>query len=251
MKKNPKIYLIFFLLILANTYKIQAQTNLTGWQIGAGIGNAVYQGDLTPSKLGSYKKLDPAFSINVSKYLSASIKLRSSLSFGTIEADERRYTQSTFRQQRSLSFSSPFTEVSEVIVWNFLESQYHNPRKISPYLLGGIGVSFLNISRNSSQFNSAFFVNDPHVLLGLAEDLRITPPKTILVFPLGVGANYYLSQFVSLYLEINFRCTQTDYLDGFSKVAEPKNYDYYYVNSIGLVYTLHKQNRLGCPVLSQ
>lgn len=78
MKKYPTSY-FFFLLMVTNTHKIQAQTNLTGWQVGAGIGNAVYEGDLTPSKLGSYKKLDPAISINVARYFSASVKLRSFL----------------------------------------------------------------------------------------------------------------------------------------------------------------------------
>lgn len=249
MKNYTKICLAITLIILSTLGKIHAQTRSSGWQIGGNIGFAVYQGDLAPAILGSYINVDPAFSIHFSRALSASLKLRTAVCFSKIEADERKYTQSVFRQQRSLSFSSPFKEISETIVWNFLEDPYHTPRKVSPYLSAGIGVSFLNISRNSSKFNPAFFINDPQVLLGMAEDLRTKPPRTIVVFPLAVGADYYISSLISLNFDINFRFTQTDYLDGFSKVANPKNYDYYYVNSIGIVYTFNKQNKLKCPVL--
>ena len=47
--------------------------------------------------------------------------------------------------------------------------------------------------------------------------------------------------------EASYRFTFTDYLDGFSEVANPKKKDYYSSYSVGLIYTLGVKNTLNCP----
>jgi hypothetical protein len=65
--------------------------------------------------------------------------------------------------------------------------------------------------------------------------------------PVGIGIRYSLSQALSITAEAAYRLTFTDYLDGFSKVADPSKNDHYYGLSIGLVYTFLKSKALKCP----
>lgn len=228
-----------------------AQTDKSKWQIGANAGFAAYQGDLTPIFLGSYKILKPTLGFTLSRILTPSLKLRTSLSLGQLVGDESIYSKPAFRQQRNLNFHTPFTEISEVIVWNFLDHDDDlNYKKFSPYVLGGIGVNFLNISRSSANTSAAYLATELNAAAGLAQDLQTKPPTVIMVIPVGLGVEYYVSPAVSLNFELNFRYTNTDYLDGFSKVANPKSNDYYYTGGIGILYKFNKKGTLGCPVLS-
>jgi hypothetical protein len=39
----------------------------------------------------------------------------------------------------------------------------------------------------------------------------------------------------------------TDYLDGFTKAANPSKKDHYYTHTIGLIYSFGEKNTLACP----
>jgi opacity protein-like surface antigen len=187
-----------------------AQLNLSNWQVGINGGVFVYQGDLTPSTLGSYKTLKPTLSVYISRILNPSFILRTNLTFGKLKGDESKYSSPAYRKQRNLSFTSPVTEISELLVWNMFGNNGNEiGNRFSPYLFSGVGVSFLKVNR-SSNLNKAFFVNEPQVEIGLAADLNKTPPKTALVLPVGAGVEYYLSPKISLTAETNFRYTFTD-----------------------------------------
>lgn len=241
---------VFTILVLIGSMGIaKAQLNLSNWQVGINGGVFVYQGDLTPSALGSYKTLKPTVGFYISRILNPSFILRTNLAFGKLKGDDAKYNSPAYRRQRNLSFTSPVTEISELLVWNMFGNNGNEiGNRLSPYLFGGIGVSFLNVNR-SSNLNKAFFVNQPQVQIGLAADLNKTPPKTALVLPAGIGVEYYLSPKISLTAETNFRYTFTDYLDGFSFAANPVKKDFYQSHTIGLVYKFGKKNQLGCPVL--
>ncbi len=250
MKNYLKCWFIVILLFTTRPEITNAQTNFTGWQIGANVGFLVYQGDLTPFRFGSYKTITPTFGINITKILTPSFKLRTSFSLGQIKGDESKYVIPAFRQQRNLSFSTPVAEISEILVWNFLENgEDLNYKLFSPYIFAGIGVNFLNINRNSSNINPDFLLNEPQAAIGLAQDLKTTLPNSILVLPVGFGIEFFLSPTISLNAEFNFRYTRTDYIDGFSKVGASKGNDYYYTNSIGIIFKFGKKEMLGCPFL--
>lgn len=248
--KNYFISLLLTLLLIISSLISSSQINLGNWQLGAHVGFVAYQGDLTPIFLGSYKNIKPTIGINISRILSPSLRLRTVVSLGKIIGDESIYPVPAFRRLRNLSFSTPFIEISEVLVWNYLDHYddiYY--KKISPYIFSGIGVSFLNISRSSANVSPIYLANEREFALGLLQDLQTTPPKFVLVLPIGIGVEYYLSQAASVNFEINFRFTTTDYLDGFSKVANLKSNDYYYTAAIGIIYRFNKKGTLGCPDL--
>ncbi len=249
MGKQNKAGVFTILFIIGCLGIAKAQINVSNWQVGVNGGIFVYQGDLTPSTLGSYKTVKPTLSVYVSRILSPSFLLRTNLAVGQLKGDEAKYSSPAYRRQRNLSFTTPVTELSELLVWNMFGNNSNEiGNKFSPYLFGGVGVSFLSVKR-ASNLNKSYFTNEPTVAIGLAADMRVNPPKAILVVPVGVGIEYYLTPHVALTAETNFRYTRTDYLDGFSKVTNTNKNDFYQSHTVGLVYKFGKKNQLGCPVL--
>jgi hypothetical protein len=220
------------------------------WEIGVNLSSFIYQGDLTPSRLGSFKTAGPGFSIYGNRILNSSFSLRTTLAFGQLKGDDAKYTSPAWRQQRNLSFKTPVFEVSEMLVWNFLGNNYDRTNTgFSPYLLGGVGYSFLKIRRDASQFNTHYFVTGSKEALGLAADEAHSLPKGIPVIPVGLGVRYGLTPALSASAELAYRASFTDYLDGFSKVANSSKNDHYYTLSIGMVYRFGTINTMKCPVL--
>ena len=154
------------------------------------------------------------------------------------------------RELLTLNLSYQGKEISELFVWNMYGNNNNEiGKRISPYLLGGLGLSFLQVSR-SSNLNKSFFVNDPQVEAGVVADLQNAPPGMILILPVGAGIEYYLFEKVSLTAETIFRYTFTDYLDGFSLSANPEKKDFYQSYTVGLVYKFNKGgDNVECPVL--
>ena len=204
----------------------------------------IYQGDLTPSHVGSYKTMKPGLTLFVSKEMWNRISLRTNLAIGNLKGDDAKYSLPAWRQERALIFTTPVVEISELAVVDLLTNT-----RLQPYAFGGIGLSLLKINRDWSRFNTQFFSNDVKATAGLAADVQHSLPKRIIVLPVGLGGKYPLSQKISLVAETSYRITFTDYLDGFSEVADPKKKDYYFTHSIGISYQFGSgaKSSLDCP----
>lgn len=227
-----------------------AQLNLSKWQVGINAGIFIYQGDLTPSRMGSYRTLSPGFGLYISRILSPSFILRTNVAKGSIKGNDAAYLNPWWRRERNFSFSSPVTEISEMLVWNiFKNNSNESDRRFSPYLFGGVGVSLLRIQRSYKNINKFIFADGSDVANGLVRDMAVKPPSALFVLPAGAGVEYYLTPHISLTVETNFRFTFTDYLDGFSKSANPDRKDYYHSHTIGLVYKFGKKDPNRCPVV--
>ncbi|HWK07766.1 MAG TPA: DUF6089 family protein [Puia sp.] len=234
---------------LFNSTTIYGQINTNPkWELGINAGAFIYQGDLAPSAWGSYKTAKPGLSIYGSRILNASFALRTSLTFASLKGDDLKYGGPAWRQARALNFRTPVYEISETLVWDILGNNYdHYNTRFSPYLFAGIGYSFLHIRRDASKYNSTYFGAESTTTNGLTADLAHRTPAGIPVLPVGIGVRYSLSPAISLTAETSYRLTATDYLDGFSKVANPSKNDHYYSFSIGMVYTFFKSAALKCP----
>src|ERR1044071_3408325 len=96
------------LMIVAGVQLIPAaQTNIPKFQIGINAGAFIYQGDLTPSSIGSYRTLPPALGLFASKFFSPSFALRGNLAFGGLRGNDAAYNEPDYRQHRNLNFRSP------------------------------------------------------------------------------------------------------------------------------------------------
>jgi hypothetical protein len=233
------------IIIFINSVAVHSQINLSKYEVGLSGGVFVYQGDLTPEKLGAYKTVKPQLALHLYRKISSTFSMRLNINRGKLYANEALYTKPDWRQQRNFNFTTAVTELSVQGVWNFLENK--SPR-FSPYAFAGAGFAFLNIKRDWSNFNAAYFGDGAAVTIGLVIDAAKKLPRIIPVVPVGGGVRYYLNNRFSFLGETSYRLNFTDYLDGFSKAANPKKNDHYFSHSIGVMYSFGKKDKtMGCP----
>ncbi|MEO6723169.1 MAG: DUF6089 family protein [Ferruginibacter sp.] len=217
MRTISQSTLLTVFIITIGTQYANAQVNLSKWQIGVNGGVMIYQGDLTPEDLGSYRTMQPTASIYVSRVINRCFLLRTNLALGRLKGDDAKYDLPLWRKERNYNFTSPVGEISELLVWNIAGNNGNQlGQRFSPYMFAGVGVSFLKVSRDYSQFNTHYFATATNILNGLNADIQHQPPHATLVLPVGLGMEYYLSPKLSLTAETSLRYTFTDYLDGFS-----------------------------------
>ncbi len=218
-------------------------------EIGAGLAGFVYQGDLTPNPLGSFRNIRPGLVLSAGRVFSGSFILRVNTSFGGLRGDETKYDNPEFRKERAFRFRTPLAEVSPQLVWNPLGKNYEG-KGFSPYLFGGVGFAFFNIRSDHSDFNAAYFANATEIAAQLAEDDKQSLPRFRVVVPAGVGIRYNLSESFAVNVESTLRFPFTDYLDGFSKAVNPDQGDHYHSIMVGAIYRLgNKSSSLACPVM--
>jgi hypothetical protein len=223
-----------------------AQVKMGKYEFGVGLGMVVYQGDLTPSALGSYRTSRFGFNIHAGKLISSSLVVRGNLLWGRLAGDDSKYSTPAYRQQRNFNFNATVRELSAQLVWLPVKE-----KKISPYLFGGAGLSSLRISRDWSRINYNYFDAEASgIAASLAVDSAHRLPTLTPVLISGAGVKYFISNSLALNAEYSYRIMRTDYLDGFSVAANPDKKDHYMNYSVGVVYHTGRKNRsLDCPVI--
>ncbi len=219
------------------------------YELGVNLGFLVYQGDLTPRRFGALETQKFALGFSGAKLLSSSFAIRGNLLFGKLKGDDARYEQPEWRRQRNFYFSSPVTELSVLLAWSPLQTNYVD-KGLSPYLFAGAGLSFLKIKRDQSRINPDYFLPElAEFWAGLSADSARALPRAIPVLPAGAGIKYFFRSNWALQAETAYRFSTTDYLDGFSQSANPGKRDHYFNYSVGLIYRGGNNKRLGCPVI--
>jgi hypothetical protein len=232
-----------------------AQGQSAKFELGFGIGAAVYQGDLTPNRLGNLAKPDFSFQVLLNYNFHPAVSLRANFAFATLREDESRY-QLAYHQHRNFRFETSVNELSAQVVFNPLNNTGSElPASIRPYLFGGAGISFLGIKRDHSRFDHNWNGWQSWVRPGLEQDSLTTLPTSIVSFPVGAGLRYVFGENLSLYVEGSHRFTKNGFIDGFSHAANPKVHDTYTTATIGLIFKLSGSNGInggrggyGCPV---
>jgi hypothetical protein len=220
-------------------------------EIGIAGGIGVYQGDLTPSRLGSFETMRFGLNLSAARIVSNSFSIRGNILIAGLRGNDAAYNNPEFRKERAFAFQSPVTELSLQLVLNPL-GKNNKVKQLSPYFFAGIGAGFLNIQRDFSRFNADYFGATSPILQGIDEDLQVKPPSVVPVIPAGVGLRYNLSERFAINAEGMYRFLFTDYVDGVSKAANPKFNDHYHTTMIGVLFrTGYKgyggRNKTGCP----
>jgi hypothetical protein len=224
-----------------------AQFAPSKFEIGINLGTLVYQGDLAASALGYTSALKPAIGIWASKSLDDYFSLRVNITRGAIGADESTYTSPAWRKFRAFKFNSTVTEFSGMLVWDLFGKTYREGfRRLSPYFLAGAGITVLNVHRNWSGFDAAYFGPKSTAVVGLGVDTLHHTPGIVPVLPLGAGIRYMLTNHIYLNAEAIYRLTPSDYIDGFKYAADPTKNDHYYGVTIGASYRFGS-DRNSCP----
>ena len=218
-------------------------------RVGLNGGAYIYQGDLTPNKYGSFRTIQPGFSLFVKKPINHFLAARIHMSFARLKGDDSRYSKPEFRQQRNFYFTTPVKEFSAQLVWN-IRGRNYDDYGIMPYIFSGAGVSLISVKKDYSRMDPAVFGESSDIYTGLAIDNARGTPRALLSVPVGIGAEYPLSDRFSVNLETSYRFIFTDYLDGFSQSVNPKRQDHYHSTSAGIIYKFGKKDKgIGCPVV--
>ena len=237
------------ILILGIHSSVSAQINYSGYEIGVNGGTLIYQGDLTPKWYGYTKSIRPAIGLYASKSLDGYFSLRANFTRGRILADESKYSAPSWRQYRNFKFSTSITEFSALLVFNpFGQNNQYNFRRLSAYAFAGGGLTFLNVKRDWSRFNTTYFDTKSLATESLAADTVHTTPLVVGVLPLGVGLKYILSQRLALNAEGTYHLTSSDYVDGFSYKGQGQRHDNYYGISLGVSFLFGK-DKYACPTV--
>ena len=226
--------------------QVQAQIKQPKYEVGAGVGAFVYQGDLAPSRFGSWKTIRPGLVLHGSRLLNRTMAMRLQLSIASLHGDDAKYSNPAYRQQRNFNFRTSLVELSPQLVWSPL-GWSDAGKQLSPYVFGGAALSFVRIRRDASAFNAAYFEAEPELFTQLATDLSTSTPLLLPAVPVGAGIRYSISPTLVLNAEASYRFLFTDYLDGFSRAANPDRKDHYYSISVGLIYRFRRKNSWDCP----
>jgi hypothetical protein len=248
LKAQKRTTAIIIISLIFSGIKTNAQF-YKDMSVGLNGGAYVYQGDLTPERFGSFKTIQPGFSLFAKKPINHFLSVRIHISFARLKGDESRYSKPEYRQQRNFYFTSPVAEFSGQLVWNILGRNYED-RGIMPYIFSGAGISLLSIKKDYSRMDPTVFGESSDIYAGLAIDNSRGTPRALLSVPVGVGAEYPLSDRFSVNLETSYRFIFSDYLDGFSQSASPKYQDHYHSTSAGIIYKFGTRDKgVGCPVV--
>jgi len=248
MKTLRAISVSFLFVLISLNGKSQSEL-FPRYELGFHLGTFIYQGDLTPNDYGAFNTMKPGFAISATRNLNSRYAIRFQLLRGALKGDDSKYENPEWRQQRNFKFKTPVTELSLQAVRNILRLKSNDAGIInfSPYIFGGISYSFLNIKRDWSQFDYAHFAGETTVIDGLNEDINHKLPRGLFSLPIGAGIRYGITEKLSVSLEGTYRIIGNDYLDGFSRAANPEMADHYHTLMLGVIYSFGKRNILDCP----
>ncbi|MBM3416242.1 MAG: porin family protein [Bacteroidetes bacterium] len=237
-----------FLLFMIAAFSCVSQSNSSKFEAGAGFAAFVYQGDLTPDRFGSFVTTRPGVYLTAAKILGPAFMIRVNISFGSLRGDETKYDNPEYRKFRALKFRTPVAELSPQLVWHPLIKN-NSTIGISPYLFGGAALAWFNVNRDYSGFDADYFGDATDIPERIQQDEEQRLPAFRIVMLAGAGMRYNLSERLAVHAELTYRFPFTDYLDGFSKAANPGQKDHYHSVSAGAVYRTGKKSSVACPVI--
>ena len=235
MKKQVAVFLLALMPLFVEaqneTKKIDLTLSLTG---------NIYQGDLTPSILGSTKDLKPGFSGMLRYHVKDDrVYLRGLLNVASLKGDDAQFTDPEWSKNRNYSFTSSLIDVAAMIEYNLNKDD----KKFQPFFSFGFGFAKINPIKDASKIDTNYYAPSTPEQLGLIKEKSITQPKLIITIPVSVGFRYKINTNAYLFLEACYRSCITDYLDGFSQSVRSQKFDGYSVYSLGYTFKLNGDHK--------
>lgn len=199
--------------LLLGSYWLSAQ-NFLSWRLNdryfsgqAGFGFASYRGELKHNN--SVQNEISNLSLGLEARLLDKISARVELARYNIRGHDKHAPDSSFAQQRNLSFHSVNYEASIQGVF-FLKKyagDYYKRARIDPYIFLGVGTTFI-----SPQTDIAA---ETYNLYEIATETNSYSRWTVMI-PAGAGLKWKITPFLNFNTEITYRYTFSDHLDDVS-----------------------------------
>ena len=176
-------------------------------------GIATYQGDLQGRRF-TINQSHPAIGVGASYDISNKFIVRTGLTYGVIEGNDKKNTSAKGIELRNLSFKSAVTELHLGIEYNLFTLE---GKSLTPYFFAGVAGYHFNPYTNDVTGNKVFLKPLSTEGQGLAAyPDRKNYKLTQIAIPFGGGIKYKLSDNLQIGLEVGLRKLFTDYLDDVS-----------------------------------
>lgn len=175
--------------------------------IGSGAGWTGYFGELNHGKVFGSGLSNVNINIEARLYNHWSARIQAG--YYEISGSDANASDSTFEQQRNLSFFSRNLDVSLSGIYHFFpyNRSFHKRRTYEPYALLGIG--------KTKYMPKTILDGTEYSLRDFATE-GVNYKKWAWVIPVGLGVKARINDFIDVVLDITYHYTFTDYLDDVS-----------------------------------
>lgn len=214
--------------------------NAQNWEIGVGLNAMNYQGDVVQPSLFTLKETQPNLSLFARRnFADDKFALRLGVNFGKLSGDDTNFTDPSWRQTRKFNFTTSLTELAAILEWTPLSTEKADgsQRKVLPYLFGGLALALTNptVSFNENSPSNAALKTR------IAAD-KANVKTSALAIPIGAGFKFPLAK-GTLGVEMGFRPTTSDYIDGISQSANPNKKDWYVIGGVNYAFRFGGGNK--------
>jgi hypothetical protein len=203
------------------------------YEVGGSIGRPQYFGDLYDR--ASYASSGGNWSIAgfIRRQVNPYTSLRVNIGFGGLSANDLDDPKHRWDYRRA-QFKTSYMEVAGVVELYPLARIFPSGR-LSPYVFAGIGSLFTDPKVNIQP--GGMFPPSGELLAQDKQQLK----KVAGVFPVGIGINYMINPKLKAGLEMGYRYTTSDYIDGFSAASHQNSLhnDSYIIAAVQVSYRLH------------
>jgi|GEM_PF-983060 outer membrane protein OmpA-like peptidoglycan-associated protein len=193
------------------------------WEFGFQIGTSSIGGDLVDNDVIFLNEPSINAGIMVRRRLGGMLALRAHLMYGGLVSDDAN-SDDADRNARGASSDASVIEPGLILEFEpFNANRFKGgsgKKMLSPYLSGGIAYGIWGEADTNygSQAGSAG---------AIADAVANADEGGGVVFPVGGGLKYYLSPKSALGIDVSYRITSNDLIDGFSQAGDPSNDDTY------------------------
>lgn len=211
-----KFYLIASGLLIAFSTNAQKSSKKMGgsdyskFSVSVGGGIANYQGDLIDKRI-NFTQFGTSLSAGVQYAFSPRIAARFDLGYEKLQGSDSKSGGAV--PNRNLSFKSNVFDFSLAAEFTILNLDKF---PISPYVSAGVGVVVFDPYAYTPVTGKRQSLHDLNTEGQGLSGFGPSYDRSALEFPLGAGLKYRANDNLTVVLDVNYRITQTDYLDDVS-----------------------------------
>ncbi len=237
---------ISLLILLAVPAVFQAQNKSPmayqkSFEVGPFIGLALYSGDVAQNRivLGETKA---AYGLIVRSHFARHWAVRAHVLRGDISGADKNSSDAGIKE-RNFKFFSPVTELGGVVEYHLFDRDRESgtglaSRTITPYLFAGGAAAFIHPTVTCDRTGTGSL--EPCPTFPEPGQKRVRPS-----IPLGVGLRADIVEQLSFSVELGWRPTFSDDIDGVSKNGNANANDWYTFFGASLSYVFGKGQKTG------